>query len=79
MRILLTIFFISFNSWSFTQDTIRNLNGIIIYQDDRIIQKEFLNSKNYVKIIYEYDEFGTLIRRYWYNKKDELLGVSLDD
>ena len=45
MRILLTIFFISFNSWSFTQDTIRNLNGIIIYQDDRIIQKEFLNSK----------------------------------
>lgn len=78
MRILLSIIFIIFINWSFAQDTIRNVD-IIIYKNDRIIQKEFKSSKNYIKIIYEYDEFGTLIRRYWYNKEGELLGVSLDD
>ena len=78
MRILLSIIFIIFINWSFAQDTIRNVD-IIIYKNDRIIQREFKSSKNYIKIIYEYDEFGTLIRRYWYNKEGELLGVSLDD
>jgi hypothetical protein len=78
MRILLLIIFIIFLNRSFAQDTIRNVD-IIIYKNDRIIQKEFKSSKNYIKIIYEYDEFGTLIRRYWYNKEGELLGVSLDD
>lgn len=73
MRILLVIIFINFINWSFTQDTIIN-----IYKNGRIYQKKFI-TKNYIKIVYEYNESGILIRRYWYNKEGKLLSVSLDD
>jgi hypothetical protein len=71
LLILLPIF-------SFPQDTIKT-DDIIIYKDGKIIQKEFSSSDNYIKIVYQYDQNGVLIRRWWYNKKDELIAVTLDD
>lgn len=79
MRSILIFFFLSIFNFSFTQDTIKNGKDFTIYKDGKIIQKEFYSSKNYIKIIYQYDECGILIRRFWYNKEGKQLSVSLDN
>ncbi len=79
MRINMCLFFCIFFTYSFTQDTIKNGKDIIIYKDGKVIQKEFNSSENYIKIVYQYNECGVLIRRWWYNKQGKLLSVCLDN
>ena len=90
MRVILIFFCLSIFKFSFTQDvntvlpeltadTIKNGKDFTIYKDGKIIQKEFYSSKNYIKIIYQYDKCGILIRRIWYNKEGKQLSVSLDN
>lgn len=79
MKVLMMFLFLLVESFSFTQDTIRYGKDFIIYKEGKIIQKEFFSSKNYIKIVYVYNEFGVLTRRLWYNKDGKLLSVSLDD
>lgn len=78
MRILLIVLFLFTLNLSFSQDTTKTISSIYIYKSGKIIQKEFFG-KIYIKTIYQYDESGVLIRRWWYNKKGELISVSLDD
>ena len=75
----LLTFFLSFFNNSFTQDTVKIGKDLIIFKDKKIIQKEFNSSKNYIKIVYQYNEFGVLVRRYWYNSEGKLLSVCLDN
>ena len=79
MRIILIFIFISLFGYSFTQDTIRYGVDIIIYKNGKIIQKEFSSSESYIKIIYQYNEYGILIRRFFYNNNNELLNIILDN
>lgn len=72
------MFLFVFN-FCFAQDTIKDGKNFIIYKDGRIIKKEFFSSKNYIKIVYQYDECGVLIRRCWYNKEGKLISVALDN
>lgn len=68
-----------FLTCSFTQDTIKYGKDIVIYKDGKIQQKEFNSSKNYIKVIYQYNQNGILIRRWWYDKYGRLLSVVLDN
>jgi hypothetical protein len=78
MRIFLIFILLNiFNS--FAQDTIKGDVDLKIYKGDKIIQREFKSSKNYIKIIYVYNSNGLLIYRRWYNKSGKLLGVSLEN
>jgi hypothetical protein len=78
MRIFLIFILLNiFNS--FAQDTIKGVVDLKIYKGDKIIQREFKSSKNYIKIIYVYNSNGLLIYRRWYNKSGKLLGVSLEN
>lgn len=79
MRFLLTFILLNIFVSSFSQDTIRISDDLHIYKDGKIIQKEFRSSKNYIKIIYFYDNSGVLIHRCWYNKNGKLLSVSLEN
>ena len=79
MRINVSLFFCIFFTYSFTQDTIKYDKDIIIYKDGKVIQKEFNSSENYIKIVYQYNEYGVLVRRWWYNKQGKLLSVCLDN
>lgn len=79
MRILLVGLFLLILNSTFAQDTTLSENCIYIYKEKKLIQKEFYSSKNYIKVIYKYNECGILSRRYWYNRENKLIGVSLDD
>jgi hypothetical protein len=79
MRVIIALLFSIFLTCSFTQDTIKYGVDIVIYKEGKIQQKEFNSSKNYIKIVYQYDQYGVLIRRWWYNKEGKLIGVVLDD
>jgi len=79
MRILILIILLIFTNISFTQDTTFSGKDIYIYKDGRLIQKEFNSSENFIKVVYVYDDFGILVRRFWYNKNGKLIGATLDD
>lgn len=79
MKCVIAILFSIFLTYSFTQDTIKYGKDIVIYKDGKIQQKEFNSSKNHIKVIYQYDQNGILIRRWWYNKEGKLISVSLDN
>lgn len=78
MRIILSILF-SFilNHYLSQIDTVKFDYYIEIYKDGKIIKKEFKNEQM-VKIVYCYDSVGVLVRRYWYDKNNRLIGVSLE-
>ena len=77
MRTIITLIFLIITYLSHSQDTTKY--DIIIYKNEKIIQKEFKSSRRYVKIVYQYDERGILIRRWWYDKNNNLIGVSLEN
>lgn len=79
MKWVIALLFSIFLTYSFTQDTIKYGKDIVIYKDGKIQQKEFNSSKNYIKVIYQYDQNGILIRRWWYDKYGRLLSVVLDN
>ena len=79
MKCVISLLFSIFLTCSFTQDTIKYGKDIIIYKDGKIQQKEFNSSKNHIKVIYQYNQYGVLVRRWWYNKEGELISVSLDN
>jgi hypothetical protein len=76
MKIFLMFLMFSFSS--LCQDTIYNGVYFSIIDCNKVVEKIFKSSK-YIKIIYEYNSDGILIRRYWYNKDGKLLGVILDN
>lgn len=76
--ITLTILLLMVNCY-FSQDTIKLGVDLIILESGKVIQKEFNSSKNYIKVVYQYDEKGILKRRMWYNKEGKLLSVCLDN
>jgi UDP-N-acetylmuramyl tripeptide synthase len=78
MKCVISLLFSIFLTCSFTQDTIKYGKDIVIYKDGKIQQKEFNSSKNYIKVVYQYNQYGVLVRRWWYNKEGELISVSLD-
>lgn len=78
MRILLVGLFLLILNSTFAQDTVKLVNGIYIYKDKKLMQKEFYSSKNYIRVVYEYNEDGILLRRFWYNKEGRVIGLSLD-
>lgn len=75
MKVILSFLFILLSICLFSQDT---THYFIIYNGKNIIQKEFRNGSKCIKIIYEYDCNGILIRRFWYNQNGQLIGVSFD-
>lgn len=79
MRFILTFLFLFLFVICFAQDTVRYGEDIVIYKNDKIIQKIFLSSENYIKIVFEYNDCGVLIRRCWYDKNGKLLSVTLDN
>ncbi len=76
MRIFMIFILLSINV--FSQDTTYFGKDFVVKQNDLIIEKNFRNSKSWIKIVYQYNSEGILIRRYWYNKEGRLLSVSLD-
>lgn len=74
----LTFVFILISNYFFCQDTLKIRKDIYIYKNNKIIQKEFYSSKNYIKIIYQYNEEGVIIHRFWYNRQGKLLGTTLE-
>ena len=79
MRSLFTVVFLMTFNWSFTQDTVFHDKDMIIYFNKKVVQKEFFSSTNYIKIVYQYNELGVLVRRFWYNKDGELVSCTLDN
>lgn len=77
MRIISIFFVLIFSKLLYAQDTIVKRN-LIIYSNGKIIQKEFYD-KNYIKIIYQYNNSGVLVRRWWYDSSGKIIGVILDD
>ena len=51
----------------------------IFYFDEKIIEKIWYDENNKInlRIVYTYSN-GVLIKRTWYNKKDEIVGTTLD-
>lgn len=78
MRILLVGLFLLILNCTFAQDTVKLAYDIYIYKDKKLMQKEFYISKNYIRVVYEYNEDGILLRRFWYNKEGRIIGLSLD-
>lgn len=76
MRIFMLFILLSINV--FSQDTTYFGKDFVVKQNDLIIEKNFISSKKWIKIIYQYNSDGILIRRYWYNREGRLLSVSLD-
>lgn len=79
MKFFICLMFSIFITKSFTQDTIKYKPDIVIYKDGKVQQKEFNSSKNYIKVVYQYDQYGILISRWWYNKENKLISVVLDN
>lgn len=79
MRLILTLLFLLLFQICFTQDTMRYGKDIVIYKEGKVIQKEFSSSQNFIKIVFEYNNSGILIRRWWYDKNGKLLSVTLDN
>lgn len=79
MRVLFIILFFCGITNCFTQDTIIHGKDIFIYTNGKISEKIFKSSKNYIKIVYQYNECGLLIRRKWYDVNGKLLSVCVDD
>jgi hypothetical protein len=78
MRLLISLFFLIIINWSFTQDTTKIGKDFVIKKNDKIIQKEFYSSKYSIKISYEYNEVGILVRRIWY-EEGKIIGISLEN
>lgn len=74
MKYLIFLFIMFFN-YSYGQE----YRDTTIYKDSLIYKKIFFSSKNQITVIYIYDDKGVLIKRYWYNKENELIGVCFDD
>lgn len=79
MRTFITLSFFIFILNIFSQDTIKDDLNILIYKQGRLCQKEFRSSENHIKIVYQYDLNGILIRRWWYDSNEKLISVSLDN
>jgi hypothetical protein len=77
MRIL--IFFILLSTGAFTQDTIFFGKDFVVKQNGLVIENNFISSKNWIRIIYQYDLNGVLIRRYWYGKDGKIVSVSFEN
>lgn len=77
MRIFLI--FILFNLNVFSQDTTYFGKDFEVRKDGKLIEKNFRGTKNWIKIVYQYNSDGLLIRRYWYNKEGKILSVSLEN
>ncbi len=79
MRFILTFSFTFLFVICFAQDTVKYGKDIVIYMNDKVVQKIFSSSENYIKIVFEYNDCGILIRRWWYDKNGKLLSVTLDN
>jgi hypothetical protein len=77
MRILL--FFILLSTSAFTQDTIFFGKDFVVKENGLVMEKSFRSSKNWIRIVYQYDSNGILIRRYWYSREGKIIGVSFDN
>ena len=73
MRVVLASLFLFLFNYCFTQDTLKSGFDFT----GKIVQKEFNSSQNYIKIVYQYDDCGVLIRRLWYNKDGIVISVCL--
>jgi hypothetical protein len=76
MRIF--VFFILLSINVFSQDTTYFGKDFVVTQNSLIIEKNFRSSKKCIRIVYQYNSDGILIRRNWYNREGKLLSVSLD-
>lgn len=76
MRLLILFLLFSINCLS--QDTVKYQNFFIVYDGVKILEKRFID-KNSVKIVYQYNSSGILVRRWWYDKNNNLISVSLED
>ena len=79
MRVLFIILFFCGITNCFPQDTIIQGKDTFIYINGKISEKIFKSSQNYIKIVYQYDEYGLLIRRKWYDVNGKLLSVCVDN
>jgi hypothetical protein len=72
------LFFLFFNNYCCSQDTIKYDKTILIFKDSLIIEKIFYKKERIdIKIIYFYID-GVLSKRVWYNSKGEVVSTVFD-